>query len=404
MNKYILLALPLAKASVVFSAPAPYNENIRGTYENKIRQNANPEKVFETFASIKERKNYYMSVADFFKAITPYNYSSCVNQNFFDSHESLVFKIADANGDGKLSFSEYFFFIVLLSTGAKWFKEMFKSYGGTVTREQFIEIMKEAKKRSPQGKHMVNTKGHLDPRSSNVTDEQFRESCLTLSELFFKNDKNLISWREFMNLKNLIMEELLYYEFHAFEVDEDMSISSEDFAKSIISYMPVSKAAEYLRRLETLKLKGRVKYSEYMAFMIILQQSKRLENALLFKRTEHGRALSRKDIKKVLAKLCKDSKFCRNNGLSISDIQIKVFVELLDLDDSGFLEPEEFFNVLVSRDSFGTAQASKPDIDLMAEKSKEAVNFVLKYFGFKPYFAEKSSQEKITNKLNTLEH
>lgn len=193
MNRLFLFAVPLAGSSYVFSSAVPYNENIRGNYENKIRQNAAPEKVFETFATIKERKQYYMTTADFFKAITPYNYSQAVNQSFFDNHESLVFKLADANGDGKLSFSEYFFFIVLLSTGAKWFKRMFKENGGAVTREQFIQIMIEAKKKSPQGKTQVDSKGVLDPRGSNVSDEEFKDSCLTLSEVFFKNENNLIS-------------------------------------------------------------------------------------------------------------------------------------------------------------------------------------------------------------------
>lgn len=207
-----------------------------------------------------------------------------------------------------------------------------------------------------------------------------------------------------MNLKNLIMEELLYYEFNCFEVDENMSIAAEDFAKSIISYMPVSKVGPYLSRLANLEMDGRVKYSEYIAFMLILQQSKRVENALLFKRSENGRALSRKDIKKVLTNLCKDSKFCQTNQLQISDIQINVFVNLLDVDDSGFLEPDEFFNILVSRDSFGTAQSAKPNLDIAIEQAKEAANYVLKYFGYKPYFTEKSYQEKIDKKLSAIDN
>ena len=41
---------PLAYSTLlVHSKPPPYNERIRGVYENKIRQYAKPEKVFETF-------------------------------------------------------------------------------------------------------------------------------------------------------------------------------------------------------------------------------------------------------------------------------------------------------------------------------------------------------------------
>jgi hypothetical protein len=64
---------------VVFCADPPYNEKIRGTYENKIRQHAPPEKVFETFASIKKGKEFFMTQKDFFKSLTPYNFSPNVD-------------------------------------------------------------------------------------------------------------------------------------------------------------------------------------------------------------------------------------------------------------------------------------------------------------------------------------
>jgi hypothetical protein len=62
-----------------FCAEPPYNEKIRGTYENKIRQHAPPEKVFETFATIKKGKEFFMTQKDFFKSLTPYNFSPNVD-------------------------------------------------------------------------------------------------------------------------------------------------------------------------------------------------------------------------------------------------------------------------------------------------------------------------------------
>ena len=50
-------------------------ERIRGEYENKIRRHSPPEKIFETFATIKEEDDIYMSQSDLFKAICPYNYA-----------------------------------------------------------------------------------------------------------------------------------------------------------------------------------------------------------------------------------------------------------------------------------------------------------------------------------------
>jgi hypothetical protein len=40
-----------------------------------------------------------------------------------------------------------------------------------------------------------------------------------------------------------------------------------------------------------------------------------------------------------------------------------MFFKLLDVDDSGFLEPEEFMDLIVTRKSFGTSHNNKPQIN-----------------------------------------
>ena len=45
-----------------------------GNYENRIRRHANPEKVFEYFASVTgDDGEVYMTPEDFVRAVTPYN-------------------------------------------------------------------------------------------------------------------------------------------------------------------------------------------------------------------------------------------------------------------------------------------------------------------------------------------
>jgi len=386
MRRALLYGPPLAFSSYAYLEPPTYKEKIRGTYENKIRQNAPPEKIFETFASVKEGKKFYMTLNDFFYAITPFNYSKGKDQDFFEQHESLVFKMADGNGDGKMSFTEYFFFIVLLSTGASVVKPFFDSKGGKVTKEQFMELMNQAKKTSNQGRSQVDSGSMIDPRSTNLSEEEYLLSCQKLAELLFKGNE-YISWHDFVKLKNLIQEELLFYEFHQFEVDEsDMTISAEDFAKSIISYLPTSKVDDYLRRIEKLKFEGKVTYEEYLAFMHVLCNTKSLQKALLTQETE-GRGLSRVEIRKALNQLCEESAFIKKNNLSISNLQVTVFMKLLDLDDSGYLEPEEFFNILVSRNFFGTNQPGKPSTENFLRYLKVKLNKVIEKFGFEPYFS-----------------
>lgn len=115
MYRLACLAPIMCGSYLLHCKPPPYNERIRGVYENKIRQFAKPEKVFETFASIKEGKTCYMSPADVFKTFTPYNFSENRDmEDFFAHHESQLIKLIDANGDGQISFAEYVFLVILL--------------------------------------------------------------------------------------------------------------------------------------------------------------------------------------------------------------------------------------------------------------------------------------------------
>lgn len=56
-----------------------------------------------------------MSYSDFFRALTPYNYTEMKsNKAYFEKYKPDILKIADVNGDGVISFPEFFFFITIL--------------------------------------------------------------------------------------------------------------------------------------------------------------------------------------------------------------------------------------------------------------------------------------------------
>jgi len=116
---YLLLAAPLALSAYKPDSEceeAPRQDRIRGAYENKIRFFSPPEKIFETFATSKgEDGKLVMSYADFFRALTPYNYTEIKdNKAYFEKFKPDVLKVADANGDGVISFPEFVFFITVL--------------------------------------------------------------------------------------------------------------------------------------------------------------------------------------------------------------------------------------------------------------------------------------------------
>lgn len=382
MRRLLLSSAPLLSTTFVYLDPPSYQERIRGVYENKIRHNALPEKVFETFASIKEGKKFYMTSADLFKALTPFNYSAATEYDFFEDREILIIKAVDANRDGRVSFAEYFFFVVLLSTPAKDLKKMFEEKGGYLNMGKFLEVMLEAKKKSPQGKRLVNA-NTLDPRSTNITDQDFKESCSTLFEEFFSN-KESISWEEFRELRDKISEELLTYEFFRFKV-EDNNISAEDFAKSLIAYMTTSLSDMYLSRLESLKVEGNVSLENYLAFMFVMQEAQLVQKKLLIEHAERG-TLHEHHISKVLKSICSNIGFCKNRNLNISDLQINIFMRLLDLDDSKSLEPNEIINLISSRGSQGTGQSANPDFGEVVNEFKRFLNALLKFSGINPLF------------------
>ena len=96
---------------------APANEKIRGNYENKIRFFSPPEKSFEIFASEKTQDNEMrMSYKDFLHAMTPYCYAPYFEEaeEYVKDHKPEILEQVDADGDGTISFTEYFFFLVLL--------------------------------------------------------------------------------------------------------------------------------------------------------------------------------------------------------------------------------------------------------------------------------------------------
>ena len=92
-------------------------DSIRGNYENKIRFFSPPEKCYEIFASDKtESGELRMTYKDFLRAMTPYCHTPFFEdtEDYLKEHTPAILKKVDADGDGVISFTEFFFFLVLL--------------------------------------------------------------------------------------------------------------------------------------------------------------------------------------------------------------------------------------------------------------------------------------------------
>jgi len=106
---------------------------IRGRYENKIRFFSPPEKSFEIFASEKQEDGELrMSYKDFLIAMTPFCYTPFFEgcDDYLKENTPDILKKVDADGDGTISFTEYFFFLVLLQIHPRKLKRVFKKFEG----------------------------------------------------------------------------------------------------------------------------------------------------------------------------------------------------------------------------------------------------------------------------------
>lgn len=382
MRRLLFASIPLISTSSLLLEPPSYQERIRGVYENKIRQNASPEKVFETFASVKEGRKFYMSPSDLFKAITPFNYSSKSTYDFFKDRESFIISIVDANKDGRVSFPEYFFFIVLLSTTKVQFEKMFRKRGGRIGLNGFIEIMLEAKKNSSQGKRLVSSNG-LEPRSTFITDQDFEESCKNLYFELIESSTEM-DFNTFLDIRQRISEELLIYEFYRFPVEED-TISAEDFGKSIIAYIPASLTDMYLNRLSAINPTGRISLKEYLGFMFVVQETHLLHQELIHEHHKAG-ALGKTKLTNVLRRVLKEIPNSEQKGFVIGDGTVEVFLKLLDLDESGTLEPNEIMYLVSTKGSQTGFHEANPNLDEVIHDFKRFINSLMKFTGVGPVF------------------
>ena len=74
--------------------------------------------MFEFFSSVKtDGGELCMSYADFLRTMTPYNYGELVDKEFINEYLEKsppeILRKVDVNKDGEISFTEFFFFMLI---------------------------------------------------------------------------------------------------------------------------------------------------------------------------------------------------------------------------------------------------------------------------------------------------
>lgn len=359
--------LPLLMSSPIGLCEEPSTaDRIRGNYENKIRFFAAPEKIFETFANVRNSEGVFMSYKDFFHSLTPYNYDVPAKgkADYFEKFQPEILSIADANHDQKIDFDEYIFFVTLLQLPESEIMRSIEKINPEehkVNREQFAPELAKLRKMTALGQKQYNKSFMPDGRKITTGEKELTE-CIT--EHLFKN-KEYITIDDVIELKRKLKQALLHYEFHQFDVDKNGTISAEDFAKSLLSCLSFSQATKYMRRINSLDLKGRVSFDEYVAFHGLIEKADIIKMKIaLF------RYLSRAMLRELCDDFQKVDPFCQEKGVSISDTQIDTFMKILDEDGNGMLDYEEVVDVLEGKKNIGLGKEAKFKNDMLEKFDK----------------------------------
>ncbi|KAI8822027.1 uncharacterized protein EV422DRAFT_525419 [Fimicolochytrium jonesii] len=312
-----------------------------GAYENRIRSFSHPWKVFQYFATAHKHGQPYMTTEDFIRSLMPYrSYRASGKLKRVPSAEAF-FALADTDGDGLISFSEYMIFLCLLGTPEFHWKISFKLFDingdGTVSKDEFEKIMLH----HATGLGFGSRLGNQERQKVDVTHSG-------IYKLFFGNqgEKNMV-YDEFIDFMRRLHLETLKLEFAQFDVEEKTnSISMRDFALSCISYAPPSQLPKLIDKAAQLpNYAERVTFDEFYAFDQMVRT--RLHDLglayKLYTSMEHG--LDRTDFRRVV------------KAVTTTDLtagQVDVIFEMFDFNHDGYLNIDEFYQqVMKGRHSRG---------------------------------------------------
>ena len=89
-----------------------------------------------------------------------------------------------------------------------------------------------------------------DARKISAMEEECQAATNEIVNAIFKN-KNTCTMKDFSEFREKLKLALRHYEFHSYEmVDEEKeTISAENFAKSLLVYLPQNQIHKYIKRI-----------------------------------------------------------------------------------------------------------------------------------------------------------
>jgi hypothetical protein len=94
-----------------------------------------------------------MTYQDFYKAVTPYNYAPAHDvDGYFKRFEPKSMTIIDADSSGLITFTEFFFFILMMQIPVNTMRKQFNKYPDRMMdAESFSKTLRKLRKSSTTG-------------------------------------------------------------------------------------------------------------------------------------------------------------------------------------------------------------------------------------------------------------
>ncbi|XP_011017911.1 PREDICTED: calcium uptake protein 1 homolog, mitochondrial-like [Populus euphratica] len=334
-----------------------YRRRVFFNYEKRIRLQSPPEKVFEYFASLKKPDGEVLTTpADLMRAVVhvfPPSESNRVREGFLRGETvpgelhcapSRFFMLFDTNSNGLISFSEYIFFVTLLSIPESSFSVAFKMFdldnNGQIDREEFKKVMGLMRAQNRQGA------GLRDGRRFGLKVAEPVENGGLLEYFFGKDGRTCLQHERFVQFLRDLHDEILRLEFAHYDYRSCGTISAKDFALSLVASADIRHISKLLDRVDEASNEPqirdiRITLEEFKSFAELRRQLQYLSLAIF----SHGKVngvLTRKDFQRASSQVC---------GISITNDLVDITFHVFNANRDGNLSSDQFVRVLQGRET-----------------------------------------------------
>lgn len=359
---HVFQVASVAEAGIFSSAflSSDYRRNIFFIYEKRLRVHSPPEKVFEYFSSVKGPGGTFMTSLDLMRAAVPVfqpthsNNIRCgslggesdgaerspnISSSLDPNTKPDFFTLFDTDGDGLISFPEYIFFITLLTLPEYEIEQTFQKFdkdgSGMLSRDEFTEMMRVMRKTSGRGNATGFRTGlnarNPDDMSNGLVQFLFGES----------GREHKLSLEQFKSFVSKMHYEIDLLEFRHYDLTNCGTISTQDFAYSVVAGANVQVMQHFITRAAKLTSSDvvameRINEEQFMSFCRILKREGTEFQSKIKRHVQLGNKLTKTAFQDIAKEL----------GASLSQTQIDIIFFIFDVNCDGELSPKELSGVI----------------------------------------------------------